>query len=128
MPVGQLICLENFYDVETGAGQHWRWTGPGPSFSMFFQADRKTPVRVSLEVQHSPSPVNWHNTFLECDGVMTLCAYRTSGGRHYLEGVLPARSGASGATVRYHVQETRRPPEGNDGRLLGLRVLAVHIG
>ena len=127
LPANKLHCLDNFYDLESDGFQYWRWTGPGSSFSMFISVDRSEPIRVSLEVLHSPSAINWRNTFIECDGILALCDYRAVDGKHYLDGILPVRASSSSAMMSYHIQETRRPGDGDDGRLLGLRVAALHV-
>ena len=125
--VKDLNCLDNFYGLETDGQLTWRWTGPGSSFTVVAQIDRSAPVRAVLEVQDSPSAINWANTFIECDGVMALCRHSRARGRHFLSGTLPARSGPASALIRYHIQESRPPAGGQDGRRLGLRVGALHF-
>jgi hypothetical protein len=126
VPADALNCLENFYDQESDGTVTWRWTGPWPHFSLFANVPRDAAIRTILEVQDSLSSFNWQNTFAECDGVMMLCTYRAADGRHYLEGIMHARPGASGAVIRYHVQEVRRAGGGDD-RMLGMRVGAIHF-
>lgn len=125
-PIAELQCFENFYDLEADSSQQWRWSGPGTSFTLFARLDRSSANRVFLEVCHSPSPINWHNTFFECEEQMQLCRHHATDRRHYLEAALPPKPGHCSALVRYHIQETRRPTETTDERMLGLRVVALH--
>jgi hypothetical protein len=125
--IRELQCLENFYDLEGATSDCWRWTGPGSAFSFFVAADRSQPQRVVLEVSDSPSQLNWNNTFLDVEGVMTLCRYRYERGHHMLEGDLPARPSSSGALLRFHLQECRRPSVEEDRRALGMCVKQVHL-
>ena len=125
--VEQLIWLDNAYGLESDGNLTWRWTGPGSSFSLVAQVDRAAPLKIILEVQDSTTDTNWHNTFVECDGVMSLCEHRAQNGRHFLEGKLAPRPGANCATISFHLQECRRPAGGQDGRPLGLRVGALHF-
>lgn len=125
--VDDLTWLENAYDLETDGTLRWRWTGPGSSFTLIAGVDRSSPLKAILEVQDSTTAINWENTFLECDGVMSLCAYSQRNGLHFLTAAVPARSGPASALIRFHLQECRRPAGGQDGRQLGFRVGALHF-
>lgn len=125
--VEELTWLENAYGLETDGALRWRWTGPGSSFILAAVIDRSTALKAVLEVQDSTAATNWHNTFLECDGVMSLCEYSQRDGRHFLSATVPARPGPASALIKVHLQECRRPAGGQDGRPLGFRVGALHF-
>lgn len=129
----RLHCLENIGPVQfTRAVPAHRWTGPGHSFGIFVPIKRSQPLRVVLECLESASEHNWHNVFMEADDAMQLCRYHLSNGRHLLIADLPEHKSAISATLRFHLQETKRREllkgiEETDGPL-GLCLVSVTIG
>jgi hypothetical protein len=129
----RLHCMENIGPVQFApAVPAHRWTGPGHSFGIFVPIKRSQPLCLVLECLESASEHNWHNVFMEADDAMQLCRYRPSNGRHLLIADLPERKGATSATLRFHLQETRRRErlkgiEETNGPL-GLCLVSVTIG
>lgn len=131
IPINKLRCFNNFYELEIGSVENWRWTGPGSSFSIFVPIASARPSHIVLECRDSTSPFNWDNIFMETAGVMTLCGHNDIDGLHKMTAPFPQESGENGAFVSYHLQETRRPPANPGGtqetRLLGLRVIGIRL-
>lgn len=127
IPIGDVRCVDNFYELESDGVTSWRWTGPGKSFSCFVSVERQLPWCLALEVIDTPSTVNWDNTFISVEGTMALCRYDYRNGRHLFISHLPARPGASGVLLNYVVQDVRLPGIESDKRPLGLRVVQFRL-
>lgn len=132
IPINELQCLDNFYHLEAEPDiGHWRWTGPGCSFSLFVPVARDRDQTIVMEALGTLSPINWGNTFLEVENEMLLCEHSEVNGRHWLSATLPHRANGNGAFVRYHLQDSRRPQPNadgsRDGRKLGFAMTGLRI-
>lgn len=130
--ISDIKALENIGPVEISSNREpCRWTQDAIRFSIFVAVQRDSALELALECSAGSSDFNWKNVFVECDDVMTLCAYRLDRGRRLLSTQLPPRPGATGAILRFYLQETRQwqqPEQAGDtpGRvglcLTGLRI------
>lgn len=131
IPINELQCLDNFYQLEVADVWHWRWTGPGCSFSLFAPVTRDRDQTIVIEALGTPSAINWGNTFLEVEDEMLLCEHKEVNGLHWLAAPLPARLQSNGAFVRYHLQDSRCPAANadgsRDGRKLGIALTGLRI-